>query len=549
MSKRYLCLLTYLKVLPFVILFGAFLGLLLTGIKTAPGIYDEGFAVYGAWRVLHGDVPYKDFWTIYAPGQFYTLAALFELFGENLLVARVYDVIVRLAILALVYLIGKRLTTPLVALAPVLVSVVWLTTYGYYTYAILPALAGALLGILSLLEYLSSGRLRWLAASGVAVGVTTVFRLDVGAYAGVGVGLALVLASRTGPAVKLIRPALALAGGAAVIVLPVLIYLLIASDAGAMWNQLIVFPATTLHRVRWLPYPAFQLDVSSLLSGRITDEFYRAYRLWLRFYLPLMVYGAAGLVIVLSWRRLLDIRRAGLIAVTLLGVLLFNQALSRYDRIHALPTSIVAALLMTLLLDMIPRRLWRNALFVIPVLAALYAIGEPYVRPFVTRHIATVKAVAPLGCYSQLERAGCVALDPAQAQAVEYIQAQTSYAEPIFVGNRRHDLIFVHDILFYFLADRPSPTRYHELYPGVATTLEVQQEIVAGLQAHQVNWIITVDLPASTEPNASAVSSGVTALDDFIRADYESVEQFGAYTLWRRRASNPAGQANPPFVP
>lgn len=526
----------YLQTLTLVVLFVLLFGLLLTGIKTAPGIYDEGFAVYGAWRVLHGDVPYKDFWAIYAPGQFYALAALFELFGENLLVARVYDVIVRLAILVLVYLIGKRLTTPLVALAPALVSAVWLTTYGYYTYAILPALAGALGGILSLLEYLSGGRLRWLAASGVAVGVTTVFRLDVGAYAGVGVGLALLLARRTGPAVRLIRPALALVGGAASIVLPALIYLLIASDAGAMWNQLIVFPATTLHQVRWLPYPAFRLDISSLLTGRITDEFYRAYRLWLRFYLPLMIYGVAGLVIVLSWRRLPDIRRAGLVAITLLGALLFNQALSRYDRIHSLPTSIVAALLMAILLYMIPHRLWRNAFFVILVVAALYAIGEPYVRPFVTRHIATVQAVAPLGCHSQLERAGCVALDPDQARAVEYIQAQTSPAEPIFVGNRRHDLIFVHDILFYFLADRPSPTRYHELYPGVATTREVQQEIIAGLQAQQVNWIITVDLPDSTEPNASAVSSGVTALDDFIRASYEVVERFGAYTLWRRRA-------------
>ena len=52
------------------------------------GPYDEGLVLFGADRVLRGDVPYRDFWTLYGPAGFYVEAALFRLFGETALVGR-----------------------------------------------------------------------------------------------------------------------------------------------------------------------------------------------------------------------------------------------------------------------------------------------------------------------------------------------------------------------------------------------------------------------------------------------------------------------------
>src|SRR5512145_695376 len=40
----------------------------------------------GAERVLRGEIPYRDFWTMYAPGHFYLLALLFRIFGSHILV-------------------------------------------------------------------------------------------------------------------------------------------------------------------------------------------------------------------------------------------------------------------------------------------------------------------------------------------------------------------------------------------------------------------------------------------------------------------------------
>jgi hypothetical protein len=46
-------------------------------------LYDEGLVVYGAARVMRGEVPYRDFWSMYGPGQFYLIAGLFKIFGTQ----------------------------------------------------------------------------------------------------------------------------------------------------------------------------------------------------------------------------------------------------------------------------------------------------------------------------------------------------------------------------------------------------------------------------------------------------------------------------------
>jgi hypothetical protein len=137
-------------------------------------------------------------------------------------------------------------------------------------------------------------------------------------------------------------------------------------------------------------------------------------------------------------------------------------------------------------------------------------------------------------CYSTLERAGCVPLNQDQEMAIQYIRSRTAPGEYVFVGNARHDLSFANDMIFYFVADRRSPTRYTELHPGLATTLEVQKAIAADLAARNVRWVVTFKIWESQEPNASAISSGVTYLDEFIRSNYVNVTTIGNYRIWRK---------------
>ena len=89
--------------------------------------------------------------------------------------------------------------------------------------------------------------------------------------------------------------------------------------------------------------------------------------------------------------------------------------------------------------------------------------------------------------------------------------------------------------MFYFLAERHSATKYHELHPGLATTEEVQLEIIDELKRKNVKFIVLWSGAENvTEPNESSVSSGVTLLDDFIRTNYAPVMYFGPYKILQK---------------
>ena len=79
---------------------------------TPPAIYDEGLIVQGAERILHGQRPYVDFTSGYPPGQFYTIALVFRVFGSSLMAERIWDSIWRLGIVAAAAWLARELAGP-----------------------------------------------------------------------------------------------------------------------------------------------------------------------------------------------------------------------------------------------------------------------------------------------------------------------------------------------------------------------------------------------------------------------------------------------------
>lgn len=70
---------------------------------------DEGLTIYGAERLLTGQVPYRDFFTLVTPGSYYLVAAEFRLFGHSLVNAHTALLFYGAAIAALTYLLARRL--------------------------------------------------------------------------------------------------------------------------------------------------------------------------------------------------------------------------------------------------------------------------------------------------------------------------------------------------------------------------------------------------------------------------------------------------------
>ncbi len=531
-----------LRRLALVVVFACGLLFLCGQLKSPANLYDEGLILVNAERIRDGAVPYRDFWTLYSPGYFYALAGLFAWIEPNILVARLFDTALRFLLTFEVYLLARTLASSYVALVPYALVTFWLGTIRFYSYPAFPATGAILLAALLFWRYLQTERSRWLLATGLALGGTALLRLDFGGYAAIGFGAALVgrelrLAYDAGVAGWrglgcVMRTGALLAAGALLVALPAYATLAAAAGLDTLYDDLVRFPATTFRAFRHLPVPPLILDLGKVTSSQWND--------WLRLYLPLAIYLAA-LVGVL--RQLLGRRQPGadhrtkvailLLALTGAGLGLVVKATSRYHELHALPTTICASIVATALLDWLPSPWRRSAPFRMALVGGAFLfLTNPYIVHFAS--LAQNGAVSPWGCYSQEPRAGCVVLDHNQERTAEYIRSQTRPDEYVFIGNVRHDQIFINDLMLYFLIDRPIPTRYTELHPGLATTLSVQQTIAAELADHDVRWIVLVAGWESHEPNASSVSSGVTYLDDVIRQRYRPVTSFGNYQVWRR---------------
>ena len=517
--------------------------LLFTQIRSAANLYDEGLVLTNAERIRAGEVPYRDFWTMYGPGYFYALAGLFSLVEPTILVARLFDTVLRFLLTLEVYLLARTVTSGKVALIPYAFVTFWLTTIRFYSYPGFPATGALLLAALALTGYLRGGRSRWLFLSGMALGLTALLRLDFGGYGALGLGLALALfelrkPSEAGRALptrlaRVLRAEVPMAAGALLVALPLYGYLLLASGFATVFDDLVVFPATVFRAVRHLPVPSLIPDFGQLTGGQWNDR--------LRLYFPLTIYAIA-IVVSLRWLLLRpgppSDRRPAVgalfLALTGTGLGLVLKATSRYHDLHVLPTTICAVILATALACRIPERLWRSPPFKVGFagLAFLFLTG-PYVTHFCM--LAAYGPTSPSVCYSQLARAGCVPVSRDVERVADYLRANTRSDEYVFVGNSRHDLIFVNDLLLTFLIDRRSPTKYTELHPGLATTLPVQQVIANDLAEKDVRWVVTVQMWESREPNASSISSGVTFLDDYIREHYRPETTFGRYQVWRER--------------
>jgi hypothetical protein len=223
----------------------------------------------------------------------------------------------------------------------------------------------------------------------------------------------------------------------------------------------------------------------------------------LEFYAPLIL--VAGAVLAALTRPPL-----ALVPLTLVGV---AYLLGRTDEFHLVP---LAAVLPVVLVS--ARRL-RVAALAVTALIALHGLDR----------VAT-RIVNP----PPLERIGGVWAAEREARdttrAVDAIGGRS-----VFVAPPRFDQVTVGNPLLYVLAGARNPTRYDVMQPGVVTTEEVQREIVADLERSRpavlVRWL---DPRTAPEDNGSGRSSGVTLLDDHLRARYRRVERLGAYELHER---------------
>jgi hypothetical protein len=135
-----------------------------------------------------------------------------------------------------------------------------------------------------------------------------------------------------------------------------------------------------------------------------------------------------------------------------------------------------------------------------------------------------------------LERMACFRMDSSTARTALYVQQHTRPDDPVFVGLSRHDMIYINDVLLYFIVNRRSITKWHQYDPGLQTTALIQQQMIEALEREKPKLIVIEAIWLDRrEPNDASVSSGVTVLDDYIRRAFEPIATFGVNTVMRPR--------------
>jgi hypothetical protein len=255
------------------------------------------------------------------------------------------------------------------------------------------------------------------------------------------------------------------------------------------------------------------------------------------FYFPYVLLAGAALWLLAAALNRPPLRCWAPLPLAAAGVV---YLVGRPDEFHLIPLAAVLPILLAGAAErerVARRPIVATALVAGLALIAAHGLDRKFVQTFRSPALARI----------HLDVADGVRADPAEArslaQLAHYVDARVPPGAPVFVANPRHDLVKVGNPLVYVLIDRPNPTRYDVMQPGVVTSAPVQREMVDDLRRARprlvVRWLDPV--ASEREPDGAGRSSGVRVLDRYLTAHYVRVRRFGDYEVLRPRpASLPA---------
>jgi hypothetical protein len=450
--------------------------------------YDGGLAGSAGTFLLHGALPYRDFWWLYGPGAPVVAAIPTALLGPSV-------GLLRLLGLALVAVQGGLIYFTLRPRLPHLAAALFAigpTTAAVYVVGldITAWSVGLTLAMFGLVLHIQ-GPNRSLAA-GLLIGAAFAARLDVGSYA---LLASLIFGSRR-----------SLLVGFALVAVPVITIGIATAPLADLFDQLVVYPIIGPRQFRSLPLP----DVDSVA----------ALEAFIAFVILPKIAVLIGGVRILSGRD----RSRGLVLLTAFAGLCQLQTLGRADLYHQAQAAIPGYLLLG----------WAGS-------NVLHRVREPISRPRAFARLGAFALVSSsialtflFGALSvpAAERGPLPPDERALIAAIRTLDANTDRDESVYVGLTNHRFTFVNDMLAYYLADRRSGVRVAMFNPGVTNTDGVQSAMASDLSRNGIAILLLDDQWANfAEPQNRSSIPGSTILDQYISSRYHLACDYGSIRI------------------
>src|SRR5216684_173765 len=150
---------------------------------------DEGILLQGGQRILEGQIPYRDFFSFYSPGSFYLVAAMYKVFGDLFVVARLSLAITGAACSVVTYLLARRVCSSGFALFAAALATIAGVAYRFLVLHNWYSTLLACLALYSAVRLTESRKPAWAFAAGTFCSFTAMFEQSKGA--GLCLGLCL----------------------------------------------------------------------------------------------------------------------------------------------------------------------------------------------------------------------------------------------------------------------------------------------------------------------------------------------------------------------
>jgi hypothetical protein len=478
----------------------------------AIGGADESHLLYGARRILAGEVIYRDFFEIITPLAFYLFAAIYRIAGTTLAAARVGMAILNAAGCALLFHLARRISGLAEAtLATLIFACVCLPTWPYASAHWISTVLGLLVATMTLACTGGwASRVRPLAA-GIVAGIAVCVQQQRGVLLAAWLPLALWLLSRPlarGTRWRTLGAQIAwgASGGAAVLV-AVLGHAAWTSSPAAVFDALYQFNMTT--------YPAAPTGHHWAAVLRFMEVYRASTWIWLLRASPLFLVGE-GLLLLPAWRTL-DRRELERACLWLLAALMSLSVWYLPDFIHVsfvlpfllLPgASLLHALRTAPAWDRLPAG--RRVVTALTWLASVAVLGQG------VANVAYARAIAPV----RLETAfGPVRVSASMEQLFRAVRSHLVRDR----DGRSWLYSYPDDAWLYLTVPGDDPTPYSIIFASMYPPARIRQ-VTDPLHARRAGTVVVLS-PFAAD-----------SIPKVVAEDYDLVESVGAYRIYVRRS-------------
>jgi hypothetical protein len=481
-------------------------------------VRDEGSFLYGAMRIVHGQVFGRDFFEVMGPGSFYLLAAFFKVFGVTFLASRICLFITSLGTALAMYFLTRRVcsrykTLPVLILAGTSLGAIW-PAIGHHV----DGNFFALLSIICMVVWQTTHRNSLLIAAGCLAGITACIHLPKGVFLLSALLVWLWLQRRKYPATWTLISLLT--GG----------YLAIVAFVGAyFWSQGALGSLVYANFV--FPYKHYSSVNSVVYSFRIFMDYWTVwvkssenptwiYGMAVILFIPFLLVAALPLILLLvGVRYKWNCITPEIALYWLCGWALWASELHRKDIHHLVFASPLLIILCIHALTESRRKLADAALQIL-IISAICLSGLNC-------------CIMLLGGATVSEtRAGKVALQGKELE-LRFLNEHTSKGEEI--------LIYPYCPTLYFLSMTSNPTRYSFLVHNYNTP-EQFQDVVDVLDRQRIRYVIwdrAVESKLETVlPGANSKSPGDLIVENYLQSHYKQVMDDKGTLIMERKSED-----------